>query len=1185
MQYGFIKLGEWLEASRVEEFSSVAPIIDDFVVQEHFKKIAAGLKTIAPKAEDFLYFSAVMMHAAEASALNPDGTPKLTATGEPVKVGWIKDKGSWRWTTNDKSIRPYKNSNGDIFPEEELIKAHRKWVGKPLCVDHKSDSVDHVRGFIVDTYYDRNLKRVVALCALDKHNYPELARKVATGYSTCVSMGTAVGQAICSDCGQVARTEKDFCNHMRSKTCYGEINIDLSPIELSIVVNGADPQAKIKHIIAAANNLNNYVSLKEKELNKLSVNNNAYELINIRKDLDETITKLAKLEEIILEEKLQKDTNDLALNQTASTATMQETDVPSTDFNIAPPAQRLASKEKDALIKEFQAIATSLEAKVADMKKNLDKLSNNNILNKEEHMSESKDNLNKQAFYQGTEEPTPGQAKYTKDPLNEKLRTDGDKHMNLNPKDIGEVDEIFPGDLEKKKMLARAQAEERAMRRQYAISKAKEALEKKSWFQGGGGVNEPTPGKTKYTPDKMNEDLREKSDKQMVGKKPFPGVGDVDDMYPNDRKVKEPLKRASLRARFVKAANKDGTQNLGDSAWEVYLGDELLLTASVSDLSGQRAELLYDTIATKDFGSKLIEKIKVFGADKVAKMYKIAQDVAPGTAAQNVAPAQNAAPAQVTPPNPNVVPAKDAVQTPDATQTSSTDATTDAGSAKGDPKETVKDLMNKTVDVVSDLKESVDALIGEQSEMGDLGELGKSASDTNTALNKMRVELNGALIDAMKETIAELEDHHEELKMIYAMYDKGTISSSNDEFVKSIVEDAITDAKTSLADSFKLMSAFVKYARGTEAIVKRASLEADLNKLAESNMELEESDLDDLDRDNNGELMDMIESTDTDLSNLKKEVDYVDDSSSVDSSSSDSSSVDSSSYDSSSVDSSSSDSSSVDDSCDEQSADMVAVETPSGKKVTVPQGSKVSEASFDLQTKEGRALYRAKLASEMLETSPHLNEAHPKGGYTTDLDVKPSGDLAKVEDLNEQHDAMMDVATAPPKVRKEAEAIQQLIVEGKLDPNEVDALVAEGLDKDAVAYWKKFYGQVGSEGSEFAAELVKEHAKAKAQEEMEAYKVKLARAYELTYDMVDRGLCARDRSAITAQVNEIMKFNDEGFESLKRVVSRHNLVKEAGHVPQVGLIGSSESVAAKVESDNLFEQLNAAFSKSTKRLF
>src|SRR5580692_10109803 len=139
----------------------------------------------------------------------------------------------------------------------------------------------------------------------------------------------------------------------------------------------------------------------------------------------------------------------------------------------------------------------------------------------------------------------------------------------------------------------------------------------------------------------------------------------------------------------------------------------------------------------------------------------------------------------------------------------------------------------------------------------------------------------------------------------------------------------------------------------------------------------------------------------------------------------------------------------------------------------------------------------------------------------THLDTKPSSNtgeakfpLGLVETPEESLKAMLEVARMPPKVRKEAEAIQRLVSEGKLDPKDVDALVAEGLDKDAVSYWKKYYGEVDG-GSEFASELVKEHVKAEMEAEFGKYRVKLARAYELTYDMIDRGLCRNDRPAIS----------------------------------------------------------------------
>jgi len=1181
----FIKNGELIEISRIEDTASCIPSVSPEIL-ENFKKFAANLKKIAPKAEDFLYFSAVMMHAAEAAALNDDGTLKITASGDSIKVGWDKSDNTWRWETNDSSIKPYKNSNGDIFPEEELVKAYKKWIGKPLCIDHKSSSVDHVRGFIVDTYYDRNLKRVIALCALDKHNYPDLARKVATGYSNSVSMGTAVGRAICTEegCHRVARTEADFCTHMKNKTCYGEINVDLNPIELSIVVNGADPKAHIKHIIAAANTLNTYVEFKEKELNKVadnfsaslqvnkesgetsSINLQSTTLEGLKKDIDNAMEQLGNLTQSL--KNTEKDTNDLAFNQSSGTVAMDETVTPNTDSGLATPVRYASTNVEADLVSELRVVTASIEAKLSQMKTSLDKLANTSTSIQEENMSGS--NINKQGYFQGAgneNEPSPGKPKYPKEPMNEKLRTDGDKHMDVD--DMGSPEQLYPGDLERKKMLARAEAEERAMRRNAVVNLAKQALEtkKEAYFQAGDkNPQEPTPGKTKYPPEKLNEQLRDHSDKHMTGQKPFPGVGPVDGMHPSpasadtsdEGKRKDMMQRASLRARFVKASNDDGTQNHGKSGWEVFLGDKLLLTASVDELSGNRANTLYNDIATKAFGAKLIENIKTFGADKVRTLVKGAQAAPPAPPA----PAPEAGPTDAAPEG---EPAEDTGKS-------------------GDPKETALELAEKVRDLSSDLVEAVRALTGEQNEMGGeegVPNMGAAASETHT-LNTLRKELNGALTNAMKESVAELQDHQQELMMIVGMYDKGAVTASNKEFVGSIIEDALVEAKTAVADGFKLMTAFVKYARGTEAIVKRAEIEAELESLAtegDTAMSVTDTDIDSAD-----DLNALITDTDNALNEVNDMIEDVD-----------------------SGDGPEDEPGSIEDLLegigefgesdepDESSVaslfnadDNDAINTDNAEKaleiVKKDPNAEVQLASFN--SLEGRSALRAKLAADAMKTSPHLHEAHPKGNATTDLDVKPSNNLGVVENLEETHKAMLDLANAPPKVRKEAEAIHRLVSEGKLDPADLDALIAEGLDKDAVAYYKKYWAQVDG-GSEFASELIKEHVKAEMEAELNKYRVKMARAYELAYDMVDRGLCHNDRQAVSSQVDEIMKFNDDSFDSLKRVVAKHTPVlrKEAGHIPQVGMIGSGEFAPASSNDDNLVAQLSAALSKTSKGSF
>lgn len=1144
---GFLKLGEAM-AIELETTESCLPSVSAEMLEE-FRKTAADLKKIAPKAEDFLYFSAVMMHAAEAAGLHDDGTPRLTSRGEKVEVGWDKSGGTWKWMSNDPNVKPYKNSNGDIFPEEELVKAYKKWQHKPLCIDHKSSSVDHVRGFIVDTYYDRKLKRVVALCALDKAGYPQLARQVSTGVSNCVSMGTAVGKAICTDCARVARTEADFCDHMRKKSCYGEINVDLNPIELSIVVNGADPRANIKHIIASANTLNNYL---EAQASKLA-NYNATitftrnedgsgdtksvkgeDLEAFKQDFNRALGELESINSKISE----KDTNDMVSNQSPDSLSESGSD----NSGLAPPHARYASADVEVdSIAELRKVTASIENKLNQMKQSLDKLEKTSTQIQEENMSGS-NNINKTGYFQGTEEPTPGSPKYTKDPLNEKLRTDGDKHMDgATPfPDTGPVDGMHPGDLEKKKMLARAEAEERAMRRNAIVTLAKQALEDKTaYFQNDTGGKEnpgtPTPGKVKYPVDKLNLDARD-DDKHMNGKKPFPGVGPVDGMYPEDLKTKELHSRAALRARFVKASNPaNGTPDLSKSAWEVFLGDKLLLTASVEELSRGRTDVSYGNIATKEYGAKLIETVKTFGSDGVKAFLKQAEDpMAPPAAA----PAPTAGP-----------------------EAPGGEGGEDKG-GDGDPKVAALKLAEKVRDLSSDLVEAVRALTGEQAEMGEAGEpeMGMSpatASDeafSTTAFNSIRQELNGALTAAIKESIATLNDHGQELEMISGMYDKGAVNSKNEEVVGSLVEDALIEAKSAVADGFKLMTAFVKYARGTKAIVKRAEIEAELNALAEGEtMSGTDTQLGD-------DLMALINDTNADLDHVG---DMMSEEAVEPAGEAGLEGLDGLEG--------------LADEADAQYNIADGAQVPSNLK---PEDVVNVTASFD--SKSGRAAMRAKLAADTVKFDKILNEAHPGGGTTVDFDVKPSGDGAHVEDLEEGHKAVLDLANAPPKVRKEAEAIHRLVSEGKLDPADLDALVAEGLDKDAVAYWKKFYGQVDG-GSEFASEMVKEHVKAELEAELNTYKVKLARSYELAYDMADRGLCHHERSAISDQVEEIMKFNDDSFESLKRVVARHAPVlrKEAGRMPQVGFLGDGEiNTAAPVDD---YAQLSAMFSKNTKR--
>ena len=1158
------------------------------------------------------------------------------------------------------------NCNNDIFPESELITAHKKWINKPLCIDHKSSSVDHVRGFIVDTYYDRSLKRVVALCALDKRNYPELAHKVKARVTPSVSMGTAVSTAICTDCGKVAKVEHEFCNHMKTKSAYGEINIGLNPIELSIVVNPADPKAKIKHIIAAAENLNEYVKKKEAQLKKISsplfsaklslsdgnpeslkesefsISTNTLE--DFIKDLNKVIDKLKdNASELDSENNEEEDIEEDVENEDEDESSDGST------LRMGPPAsEKLASVNFD---KVLESIASQLDS----IKKGFDKL-----LDEEKNMSV------KNAYYLGTEEPTPGEVKYDVDPKNKDLREKGDKQMHVD--DMGGDDGMHPGvksvnmsELERKKMLARAAAEERAAKRAAIVEMAKESiqksaqsevesflqakadavfelnpvapklaaliqkqtrrpemkaafesptvksvvsslvskypalkrlcdvcdcsfgLDKAAYLQGGGGVNEPTPGKQKYKPDPMNEDLRDSDDKHLVGKKPFPDVGKVDGLYGDDAKKKEMLSRAGLSAKFVKASLANGAVDLNRSGWEVYSDSKLVLRASVNDLCGGRGVMFYDSIATEDFGKKLITQVKTAGAQETARMYKLAQAPAAPPAPPGDAMAM---------PDMGGAPAPD-MGAPEAGPPA--DVPGDAPADVEDPKAKASRLSEEALNIVSDLKEAVKALSEEQQNMAAPvaeggAELPKTASFDAKALQAMRKDLNSELTEKLKECIAELNDNINELDQVTEICSKRVVTASNKNLAYGIFESSFEDTKKTIASAYSLMDGFVKYAKGVDALVKKAQEEEEEDLFTSDHLEEsavgerdhegfdedlhDQSDLlgDDLDLDSGTN--DFLRDSDAELLESGEDMLDLDEKVDVD--------VDLLGGDETVDSDEELELDSEEEDLDSNEANLKA-NKDALKTMQVNPGDQVQVVA-SLKTKEGRMALRAKLAADTMKmkVSPLLHEAHPKGSYTPKFEEGASDKLDQFEDLEDQHDAMLKAVNAPVKVRKEAAMIHKLISEGSLSYSDLDDLVSRGADKETIAYYKKYYGEVEG-GSEFASELVKDHAKAEMQKALEVEKVKLARAYELANDMVEKGLCASDKRAIAQKVDEIMKFNDESFESLKTIVaSSKGVTKMASRLPAVGVVDTFREESYPTETENLIAKLSSALGKKPR---
>jgi len=1138
------------------DMESEKSALADPEILERFRKFAADLKIIAPLANSFLYFSCVMMSSAESSVLDKDGELKKDASGKPLEANWeINDKtGSLKWVCSDSNVRPYKNANGDIFPEEELIKAHKKWVGKPLCLDHKSSSVEFVRGLIVDTYYDRKHKRVIALCALDKQNYPALARQVATGYSASVSMGTAVGRAICYDCGRVARVESDFCSHMQNKSCYGEINCDLSPMELSIVVNGADPAAKIKHIIAkdlskAADSLQNYMNTK---ISQGGVTQE--ELSGIQNDLQGLTERVTKLVEA---SSVDKDSNDTNYGTTQSTQAMAE----SGEESSATPAPNLPEKIISVAQTDWGSEINELRTKISTLQENLNKRLI--VLNdKEPTMANSIQE--KTAYYQGTVEPTPGKPQYEKDPTNQTVRETQDKQMvGHSPfPGVGPVDGMYPGISEsdevlKKRLQRLADVKERQIRRQAALEKAKEQIseKKEAYFQGGGGANEPTPGKPKYpemTVDGKGYKEIWDEDKHMVGQKPFPDVGSITGLHPSpasadqkdELKRKEMLARAKLSAKFVKAITAEGQADLGRSRWDVYAGKDLILSATVNDItSGNATDVLYNSIATEKFGTDVLRKIKSEGFEATkSALIKSAQGAPPAPASIPGGLAADNAPAAEMPAMP--------------------DMGEDVGG--GSPKDQVDAALDATEEGLSDLKEAVDAMKGESTELesvppateGDFAgaEAGGLATAASVStLQSMRKTLNGMLTTAMVEAFGNLKSHAEELKMASEIYKNkfASFQPSQRKYLDSLAIDAVVDAKRTLADVAKLKGAFVKYAHGTDGLIKRAQ-----------GAGMEGTDQAVKPGETAGAPADSYDPI------FKKELGHsLPEHSTAVSPVTPTSGVHS-----------------FDPSAQTPLPPLLHTDAPppagsarvdldnaSDMKVTVPAGADASKlptgsvvtAEFDLSTKEGRAAYRMKLAQKGVDWNEMVGKAHPKGNHIPSGLGGAADKHDVVENIAEIHDAVYNLANMPVKVKKQAEAIAKLVSEGKLDAADVDQLVAQGVDAEAVKYWKQFWSEAkDSDSKDFANKLVQDYGQKKMAEEVQKQEVRIKRAYDLAYEMRDRGII--DQNQLKSQVDEILQWNDEAFESTKRIIAKQAIKKQA--MPQVGLLHSSDVILPAAEA-------------------
>jgi hypothetical protein len=162
------------------------------------------------------------------------------------------------------------NQNGDYFRwEDELlrlrpdqIRVYATWIEKPNLLNH--DAMKIV-GKIVDTWPIKGEKSVDMLLATEKAGNTWLVKKVEALKIRDVSMGCSVEYSLCSECGNMATNETEWCEHLhpnklnlkgkkspKTGNMVYEDNRGVTGMEVSWITfgEGADPCAKTKQVLA-----------------------------------------------------------------------------------------------------------------------------------------------------------------------------------------------------------------------------------------------------------------------------------------------------------------------------------------------------------------------------------------------------------------------------------------------------------------------------------------------------------------------------------------------------------------------------------------------------------------------------------------------------------------------------------------------------------------------------------------------------------------------------------------------------------------------------------------------------------------------------------------------------------------------------------------------------------------------
>ena len=1082
---------------------------------DRFNKLAKDVRAIAPKSDDFLYFSIIFLKAAESAYLDDEGGIKKLANGEDA---WGFFDENWKWHGN---VKPHRNNNFDIFPASELKTAAKKWIGMPLCRDHESSSVDGIRGIILDAHYDEKFKQVVGLCALDKVNYPDLARKVQTGLVRYGSMGTAVEVSICSECGNKASTQKEYCSHVLNKSAHGEINVGLKPIEYSLVVQPAEPGAILLRCIASLEDyrsefINYGVDNVDEMLGKLTERQASHLDTIMKNACGENGCSIPQRKKIItsflsnngLIEKNDRSTISNAYNSEIKSYAYQDSGIDterltsgeqgvselalgtSTDHSI------LGTKDPDDepgfipisdIVKAVNRDNSSEPITSVASIKDSSKLSINQLM--EDIMSEA--NLKKRAelrrriaYMQGGDsvddksyrEPSG----FSSDKMSETVRNTQDRHLLQD----GDMEKLTREDMALKEKLSRAKLRDERLRR-VAYMQGGESVSDKSYREPSG-----------FSSDKMSETVRNTQDRHLLQD------GDMEKLTREDMALKEKLSRAaarkaplkkvaytgpSLTTRFSIKRNQNGSINKAASVFEVFSGNKKVITAKAGDIFGSELAKNWDWIRSQEYGREVCRQIRASGIPYVSGLLKSAQEM-PAAPDMGASPMGMEAPTGAPEAGGGMPPAPDMEMPPMGDQGSpmdedmppveDADMEEEASEESEDPATQIDEELTSIETAVSAVRDLVNELKDKQEADVDVNVFTGKKKDGEEDEGKLA--LSRHLFNSLKKAYRQLDSSADELAMVAETYDNISKLSRSQrrEFVK-LASDARKDSARVLGEATSLV-------RMARAFVRTSGLK----KSAQMNDHMEDYQM---------------------MDRASDYVDYEDDSMMED---------------------------------DMMDSGMDAMYGEGMEHAAEDESSDLVAAAMDMRRSRREAIVKqaeAKLLSKRSSARKSMlkraEEMSDDAAEMSDDAAEMSDDAAEMknhaEDAEDKSDDLNDMSAL--------HTMKGMQMGMRSQENMPSGMTAGPQMSDQV---KAFDVR--------ASALNKRMQDKKAEEEREAYRLKLRRAYDVGMDMQRKGLLPVTKTALDKQVDDIMSFDDNAFEAFKRSIANAKPVRSVKVATDLG---------------------------------